>query len=174
MPGGPNPTGTLTPALFRSSLLSAVEEKIRRRMDDQYLGAEIMRGSGRQLQEGHDKLERLVKNLSEEKANLERSMEMCRDECRQLEEEIRKAKEMENDVEIDSAIIPPTPLYRQITESFVKDLALEDTIYYLAEALRKERMDSDQFQKYVRQIARKQFKERALLYKCRLRAGLAG
>ncbi|ODM93275.1 hypothetical protein Ocin01_13415 [Orchesella cincta] len=108
--------GTLAPSLVRSSLLSAVEEKIRRRMDDQYLGAEIMRGTGKQLQEGRDKLERMVKDLNEEKANLERSMELCRKESRELEEEINRAKEIENEPDIDSAIVPPTPLYRQIVQ----------------------------------------------------------
>ncbi|ODM88552.1 hypothetical protein Ocin01_18134 [Orchesella cincta] len=127
--------GTLAPSLVRSSLLSAVEEKIRRRMDDQYLGAEIMRGTGKQLQEGRDKLERMVKDLNEEKANLERSMELCRKESRELEEEINRAKEIENEPDIDSAIVPPTPLYRQIVDSFVKDLAMADIIYYLGEAL---------------------------------------
>ncbi|ODM88549.1 hypothetical protein Ocin01_18133 [Orchesella cincta] len=166
--------GTLAPSLVRSSLLSAVEEKIRRRMDDQYLGAEIMRGTGKQLQEGRDKLERMVKDLNEEKANLERSMELCRKESRELEEEINRAKEIENEPDIDSAIVPPTPLYRQIVDSFVKDLAMADIIYYLGEALTNGKMDVDQFLKYVRQIARKQFKERALLNKCRQKAGLPG
>lgn len=155
-------------------MLSAVEEKIRRRMDDQYCGAEIMRGTGKQLQDGSDKLEKMLKDLYDEKANLEKSMALCRQECKELEEEISRAKEIENEPDIDSAIAPPTPLYRQIVDSFVKDLAMEDTIYYLGEALRKEKMDVDQFLKYVRQIARKQFKERALLNKCRLKAGLPG
>lgn len=166
--------GTLAPSLVRSSLLSALEEKLRRRMDDRYLEAEILRGTGKQLQEGRDKLERMVKDLSDEKVNLERSTELCRQECKDLEDEISRAKEIENEPDIDSSIVPPTPLYRQIVDSFVKDLAMEDTIYYLAEALRKEKMDVDQFLKSVRQIARKQFKGRALLNKCRLRAGLPG
>jgi len=44
----------------------------------------------------------------------------------------------------------------------------------LGEALRKGVIDLEVFLKQVRQLARKQFMNRALMQKCRQKAGLAG
>lgn len=55
-----------------------------------------------------------------------------------------------------------------------EEAALEDTIYYLGEAFRGEKMDLDQYLRTVRQQSRKQFLQRAILRKCRQKAGFAG
>jgi len=65
------------------------------------------------------------------------------------------------------------PTYR-IVNVFAEEAAIEDTIYYLGDALRREAVDLDQYLKYVRMLARKQFMLRATLNKCRQKAGLAG
>lgn len=51
---------------------------------------------------------------------------------------------------------------------------MEDVIYYLGEALRTNVIDLELFLKHVRQLSRKQFMLRALMLKCRQKAGLIG
>lgn len=51
---------------------------------------------------------------------------------------------------------------------------MEDAIYYLGEALRSGVIDLETFLKHVRQLSRKQFMLRAIMQKCRQKAGLAG
>lgn len=62
----------------------------------------------------------------------------------------------------------------RIVNTFAEEAALEDSIYYLGEGLRTGKVDLEQFQKHIRVLARKQFMLRALLQKCRQKAGLAG
>lgn len=62
--------------------------------------------------------------------------------------------------------------FRLLT-AYCEEAAIEDAIYYLGEALRKSVIDLEVFLKNVRQLARKQFTLRALMQKCRQKAGLA-
>lgn len=61
----------------------------------------------------------------------------------------------------------------RLLNAYCEEAAIEDAIYYLGEALRKNVIDLESFLKYVRQLARKQFTLRALMQKCRHKAGLA-
>lgn len=63
--------------------------------------------------------------------------------------------------------------YRLIN-AYAEEAAIEDAIYYMGEALRSGVIDLEVFLKQVRQLARKQFMLRALMQKCRQKAGLAG
>jgi len=62
----------------------------------------------------------------------------------------------------------------RILNAYAEEAALEDTIYYMGEALRRGVIDLDVFLKQVRSLSHKQFMQRALIQKCRLKAGLAG
>lgn len=62
----------------------------------------------------------------------------------------------------------------RLINAYAEEAAVEDAIYYLGEALRSGVIDLETFLKQVRQLARKQFMLRALMQKCRQRAGLAG
>lgn len=57
---------------------------------------------------------------------------------------------MENQSEnndIDEVIIPTAPLYKQILNLYAEENAIEDTIFYLGEALRRGVIDLDVFLK---------------------------
>lgn len=58
--------------------------------------------------------------------------------------------------------------------AFVEEAAIEDAVYYLAEGLRGGIIDLEAFLKQVRQLSRRQFMLRALMQRCRQKAGLAG
>lgn len=59
---------------------------------------------------------------------------------------------MENQSEnndIDDVIVPTAPLYKQILNLYAEENAIEDTIFYLGEALRRDVIDLDVFLKVV-------------------------
>lgn len=60
----------------------------------------------------------------------------------------------------------------RILNSYAEEAALEDAIYYVGEALRRGVIDLDVFLKQVRSLSRRQFMLRALMQKCRQKAGL--
>lgn len=62
----------------------------------------------------------------------------------------------------------------RMLNAFAEEAATEDAIYYLGEALRCGIIDLDAFLKQVRQLSRRQFMLRALMQRCRQKAGLAG
>lgn len=64
--------------------------------------------------------------------------------------------------------------FRRLLSSYSEEAAVEDVIYYLGEALRTNVIDLELFLKHVRQLSRKQFMLRALMLKCRQKAGLIG
>lgn len=49
--------------------------------------------------------------------------------------------------DIDELIVPTAPLYRQILNLYAEENAIEDTIFYLGEALRRDVIDLDVFLK---------------------------
>ena len=64
------------------------------------------------------------------------------------------------------------PLFNQLLNAFAEEAALEDSLYYLGEALRQGVVDTDAFLKDSRNISRKQFYLRLTMQKCRARAKL--
>ena len=62
----------------------------------------------------------------------------------------------------------------RLLNAYAEEAAMEDAIYYLGEALRSGVIDLETFLKHVRQLSRKQFMLRAIMQKCRQKAGLAG
>lgn len=62
----------------------------------------------------------------------------------------------------------------RLLNAYAEEAAIEDTIYYIGEALRNDVIELEVFLKHVRQLSRRQFMLRALMQKCRQKAGLAG
>ena len=62
----------------------------------------------------------------------------------------------------------------RLLNTYAEEAAIEDAIYYLAEGFRSGVIDLEVFLKHVRQLSRKQFMHRAIMQKCRQKAGLAG
>lgn len=65
-------------------------------------------------------------------------------------------------------------IFFRLLNAYAEEAAMEDAIYYLGEALRSGVIDLETFLKHVRQLSRKQFMLRAIMQKCRQKAGLAG
>ncbi|KAK3932066.1 Tumor susceptibility gene 101 protein [Frankliniella fusca] len=167
-------TGTITEEHIRASLLSAVEDKMRRSLREQSSRArdelDILRQTESELRAGKNRLDQILIRLSKEQEELDKNISMLKDK----EEELSKATERLSDqeVDVDEAVTTTAPLYKQILNSYAEEAALEDTIYYVGEALRRGVIDLEVFLKQVRSLSRRQFMLRALMQKCRQKAGL--
>ncbi|XP_046332720.1 tumor susceptibility gene 101 protein-like [Haliotis rufescens] len=168
-------TGTVTEAHIRASLLSAVEDKMRRRLRETFAQAqaemEVLKKTQSDLMSGKDRLERMVRDLETEKEEIDRNIQLLNQKDVEVKDALRKL-ESNDQLEIDDAVVTTTPLYRQLLNAFAEEQAIEDTVYYLGEALRKNVVDLEVFLKQVRELSRKQFLLRALIQKCREKAGL--
>ncbi|XP_044732313.1 tumor susceptibility gene 101 protein [Chrysoperla carnea] len=169
-------TGTITEEHIRASLLSAVEDKLKRRLREQFMQnqAELdtLRRTQQELTQGKAKLEDILQRLDTEQAELDKNLQILQEKEKELETAIEKISTEEFNVE--DAVTTTTPLYKQLLNAFAEEAATEDAIYYMDEALRRGVIDLDVFLKQVRTLSHKQFMLRALMQKCRQKAGLAG
>jgi len=169
-------TGTITEEHIKASLISAVEDKVKRRLQERVnqVQAEIqtLNRTKQELTEGQSKIKEIIYKLEMEQTEMKKNLNILKDKDQELDkclETIEKAGEMN----IDEAVFTTTPLYRQLLNAYTEEAAIEDAIYYLGEALRKNVIDLEGFLKHVRQLSRKQFMLRALMQRCRTKAGLA-
>lgn len=168
-------TGTITDEHIRASLMSAIEDKIRRKINEQtalcHDEIEILLQTQRELNAGKNKLDIMFDNLEKEKQNITQKIEILKNKEEELEKMIEKLS-VEEDVDVDDAVVTTTPLYKQILNTHCEDAATEDTIYYIGEALRRGVIDLDVFIRQLRALSRKRLMLRSLLEKCRMKAGL--
>lgn len=169
-------TGTIKDEHIRVSLLSAVEDKLVRRMKELYqqnqAELDTLQRTQEELKQGKTKLEMILNKMEKEKNDLDKNIMLLKDK----EEELNKAIERisnEEPIDVDDAITTTAPLYKQLLNAFAEEAALEDAIYYMGQALRCDVIDLDVFLRQVRTLSRKQFMLRALMQKCRQKAGLA-
>ncbi|XP_030572777.1 tumor susceptibility gene 101 protein [Drosophila novamexicana] len=173
----PSSTGTITEEHIKASLISAVEDKLRRRIQEkvnQYQAEiETLNRTKQELVEGSAKIDAIVTRLEREEVDLQKNISILRDK----EEELKKSLETLESAEAidpDEAVTTTAPLYRQLLNAYADEAATEDAIYYLGEGLRGGVIDLETFLKHVRTLSRKQFILRATMQKCRQKAGLAG
>ncbi|XP_038053847.1 tumor susceptibility gene 101 protein-like [Patiria miniata] len=160
---------------IKASIRSAVEDKLKRRLKDTYDGIQAemdsMTNTKDKLKSGQQQLEDMIGKLEAEQVDLEKNIQLLQ----QKDEEIRSAlskMDGQAQMDIDEAIVPTTPLYKQLLNLFAEEMTIEDTYYYLMEALRKNTIELEAFLKHVRELSRKQFLLRAHIQKVRQTAGL--
>lgn len=168
--------GTITEEHIKASLLSAVEDKLRRRLKEQSQQSqaelETLRRTQHELREGKARLEDILAKLQRERSELDKNVAILQEKEKELGAAVERLAEQEG-VDVDEAVVTTAPLYSQLLNAFAEEATLEDAIYYMGEALRKEVIDLDTFLKQVRTLARRQFTLRALMHKCRQKAQLA-
>ncbi|XP_059059597.1 tumor susceptibility gene 101 protein [Achroia grisella] len=168
--------GTITEEHIKLSLLSAVQDKLKRRLKEQSQQSqaelETLRRTEQELQQGKTRLEDIISRLQRERTDLDKNVAVLQEKEKELEAAVERLSEQEG-VDVDEAVVTTAPLYSQLLNAFAEEATLEDAIYYMGEALRKEVIDLDSFLKQVRTLARRQFTLRALMHKCRQKAQLA-
>lgn len=172
---GAGSTATITEEMFRASLLSAVEDKMKRRLRDVFDQAQaemnVLKKTQEDLQKGRQKLDEMLQRLEREQSDVEENVRQLQLKDEEIRDVLTKM-ESASDVNIDDAIQPSAPLYKQLLNAFAEEQATEDAIYYMGEALRKGVIELDVFLKQVRELSRRQFVCRMLIRKCRQTAGL--
>ncbi|XP_030058309.1 tumor susceptibility gene 101 protein [Microcaecilia unicolor] len=174
---GPTRDGTISEDTIRASLISAVSDKLRWRMKEEMDRAQAelnaLKRTEEDLKKGHQKLEEMVTRLDQEVADVDNNIELLKKKDEELAAALEKMENQSEQSDIDEVIIPTAPLYKQILNLYAEENAIEDTIFYLGEALRRGVLDLEVFLKHVRLLSRKQFQLRALMQKARKTAGLS-
>uniref|UniRef100_A0A673BN40 Tumor susceptibility 101a n=1 Tax=Sphaeramia orbicularis TaxID=375764 RepID=A0A673BN40_9TELE len=169
--------GTIGEDTIRASLISAVSDKLRWRMKEEMDRAQAeldaLKRTEEDLKKGHQKLEEMVSRLDQEVTEVDRNIELLKKKDEELSEALEKMENQSENNDIDDVIVPTAPLYKQILNLYAEENAIEDTIFYLGEALRRGVIDLEVFLKHVRLLSRKQFQLRALMQKARKTAGLS-
>lgn len=99
------------------------------------------------LKKGHQKLEEMVTRLDQEVAEVDKNIELLKKKDEELSPALEKMENQSENNDIDEVIIPTAPLYKQILNLYAEENAIEDTIFYLGEALRRGVIDLDVFLK---------------------------
>ncbi|XP_074921213.1 tumor susceptibility gene 101 protein isoform X5 [Chelonoidis abingdonii] len=176
-PNSPSRDGTISEDTIRASLISAVSDKLRWRMKEEMDRAQAelnaLKRTEEDLKKGHQKLEEMVTRLDQEVAEVDKNIDLLKKKDEELSSALEKMENQSENNDIDEVIIPTAPLYKQILNLYAEENAIEDTIFYLGEALRRGVIDLDVFLKHVRLLSRKQFQLRALMQKARKTAGLS-
>ncbi|KAF5301769.1 hypothetical protein FQR65_LT08752 [Abscondita terminalis] len=169
-------TGTIKEEHIKESLLTAIEEKLMRRMKEQFQQSQAeldtLRRTHEELKQGKAKLDAILNRLEKDENDLNKNITLLQDKEQELDKAIERLSNQES-IDVDDAVITTAPLYKQLLNAFAEEAALEDAIYYMGEALRRGVIDLDVFLRQVRTLSRKQFMLRALMQKCRQKAGLA-
>ncbi|PIO24906.1 hypothetical protein AB205_0158410 [Aquarana catesbeiana] len=99
------------------------------------------------LKKGHQKLEEMVTRLDQEVTEVDKNIETLRKKDEELGAVVEKMESQSEYRDIDEVIVPTAPLYKQILNLYAEENAIEDTIFYLGEALRRGVIDLDVFLK---------------------------
>ena len=80
-------------------------------------------------------------------AEVDRNIDLLKRKDEELSDALEKMENQSENNDIDDVIIPTAPLYKQILNLYAEENAIEDTIFYLGEALRRGVIDLEVFLK---------------------------
>lgn len=109
-------TGTITEEHIKASLISAVEDKMRRRIQEkvnQYQ-AEIqtLKRTKQELQEGETKLAEILRKLEHEETELKKNIQLLQGKDAELTKSLEQL-ELNEEINVDEAVSTTAPLYKQ-------------------------------------------------------------
>ena len=79
--------------------------------------------------------------------DVDRNIELLEQKDDEMKATLEKMDNQSEKNDIDDVIVPTAPLYRQILNLYAEENAIEDTIFYLGEALRRGVIDLEVFLK---------------------------
>ena len=168
-----NGEDTTSESELRKSLETAVEESLKTKLDEEFSKTqaelESLAHTNFDLLDNQEELNRLESDLDEKMAQCEEEndeLRSCNRDLNQSLAELEGLKLSETSVEVEGK------LHNQILNTYAEDMAFDDAIYMLGEGFRMGRIPCEVYLKRVRNLSRKQFFTRALLEKCREKAGI--
>lgn len=109
-------TGTITDEHIKASLISAVEDKMRRRIQEKVnqCQAEIqtLKRTKQELMEGQSKLGEIMKKLERDEIELNKNIQLLRDKEVELTKSL-DVLEQNDQIDVDEAVTTTAPLYKQ-------------------------------------------------------------
>nr|CAH7751704.1 unnamed protein product [Callosobruchus chinensis] len=106
-PTPPASTGTIKEEHIRESLLTAIEEKLMRRMKEQFqqnqAELETLKRTQEELKQGRVKLENIIGRLEKEKVNLDKNITLLKDKEQELQKAIERLNNQES-IDVDDAV----------------------------------------------------------------------
>lgn len=117
----PNPnagtgTGTITEEHIRLSLISAVNDKVRRKVIEKVnqCQAEIdtLNRTKQELDEGSSKIDNILGKLQREEKDLIRNIAILKSKEEELDKSLETFEKMD-DVQVDETVVTTAPLYKQ-------------------------------------------------------------
>lgn len=169
-------TGTVTAEHLTASIRSAVEDKVRRglreQVEEKSAEMQVLKRTGEELGQGQSRLKELVERMKREEEELDRDTAILEQKKTELETLQERAAEQEP-LNPDDAVEAGAPLFRQLTNAYSEENAVEDALYFLGRALGEGVLDCDGYLKQVRVLSRRQFLLRETMNRCRGKAGLS-
>ena len=120
-----------------------------------------------QLEQGENRLNAALHRFKNDIKSLEEKIETIR---KQKEFIVEMAKKDEIELDYDTLVVPQGPIAKQIMELHIEQMALEDVMYDFSKVflLGKGNITLPMYLKHIRELAREQFMNKALLAKIRL------
>jgi len=166
---------SLTDEQITTMLRSDVEDKIKKKLQEilaqSQAEMQALKQTEKDLQNGSKILTDMVSKINNEQSEVDTNITILNQKTSETEQLIEKLKQAD-EIDIDEAIVPATPLHKQLLAVFCEEQATQDIIYYLSEGFKRDVIDLDAYLKQVREQSRKQFLLRALIQKIRQKAGL--
>ena len=166
---------TIKPEYYRMSLISAIQDKLRVKYNEYYeekmAEVDSLKRVNNDLKQSQAYLDSIIGEAESECINIKDLTRELKDKSSMVNKKINRIQ-LRDSANIEDAIITPTPLYRQLFNLYVEELAIQDLIYYLSEGLYHKTITLDNFLRQVRSLTRKQFLLRATMQKAREKAAL--
>lgn len=109
-------TGTIKDEHIRESLLSAIQDKLMRRMKEQFQQSQAeldtLKRTEDELKQGKAKLDSIIMKLEKEKNDLDKNITMLKDKEQELNKAIERISNQES-IDVDDAVTTTAPLYKQ-------------------------------------------------------------
>lgn len=166
---------TIKPEYYKMSLVSAVIDKYRFRLNEQreskQAEIESLQRVKNDLQVSERQLNTFIAEGQSELLSIAEMTQELKKKTSQLSENVNKIQHRDK-ANIEDAVVTTTPLYRQLMQSYAEEMAIQDLIYFLSEGLMHKSITLDSFLKQVRMLSRKQFILRATMQRAREKASL--
>ena len=170
-----NDDDLITDEHVRASLLSACEETMRDRLEEEFMRtkAEVqsLHSTNKELLDGQEKINDILTSIGSKILEVDEHRRKLDQKAAEMEDTIEKLDALDLKVEDadDFVTVSGGALHVQILDAFAVDAAIEDAIYSLGEALRAGRLECSDYLKKVRNLSRKQFLQRVVMQKCEQR-----
>lgn len=164
-----------TQAIIKSSMVSKIEHDLQQRykifVDRYEAEMNALYQQDQELQAGTEQIAEILLKIEEEKEKIRETIELFKTKDGELRAFLSQHQRDSEENLVDQQIEPKAPLFKQYLNLYAEESALDDAIYYLAEALRNNVIEIQLFLKNVRALARKKFMVRALMNKVITEAG---